>query len=282
MSDFESDFESDFGWPSADRLEAIARSDRFLDALARGEQAADQDDSGDDELTALLEEWRDESRWPPAAGLVSEAEAGAALRDGMAAARRRTRRGLAVVGSVAATVLSFGGFSGAVAGSQPGDPLYGLHMFLLSEPPTVHDDRIALDAKTELDKVQQMIDQEQWDQAQDKLTSVSSSVQTVNDDDRKQDLIDQVNRLNAKVANRDPNATPSPGPQEGAAAPDPATPPVSVSVPTTATPSQRLPVTAGNPAPDDSPPASGETAHGNAPNAPTESGAPGATTKSPG
>jgi hypothetical protein len=57
----------------------------------------------------------------------------------------------------------------------------------------------------------------QWDQAQDKLAAVGDRVQTVKDSDRKQDLIDKMNRLNAKVASRDPNATVPPSALSGAA-----------------------------------------------------------------
>lgn len=205
MTDFGSDFDHASTDPPA--LDAVVRTDRLLDELAAGRHITEHDDSGDNALTALLQEWRDELRRPPAGELVSESEAVAALRDG-AASRRRATRSLSVVGSIAATVLSLGGFGAVVSQARPGDQLYGLHMMLFGEPPAVHDDRIALAAKTELDKVQQMIDQGQWDQAQDKLTAVSSSVQTVNDAGRKQDLIDQVNQLNAKVATRDPDAVP--------------------------------------------------------------------------
>ena len=81
----------------------------------------------------------------------------------------------------------------------------------------MHDDRIAVSAETDLDQVQQMIALGQWDQAQDKLAAVGDRVQTVRDGDRKQDLIDQMNLLHAKVANRDPNATVPPSALPGAA-----------------------------------------------------------------
>jgi len=68
-----------------------------------------------------------------------------------------------------------------------------------------------------LDQVQQMIALGQWDQAQDKLAAVGDRVQTVKDSDRKQDLIDKMNRLNAKVATRDPNAMVPPSALPGAA-----------------------------------------------------------------
>ena len=46
---------------------------------------------------------------------------------------------------------------------------------------------------------------------QDKLAAVGAHVQTVRDNGRKQALIEKVNRLNAKVVSRDPNATAPPG-----------------------------------------------------------------------
>ncbi|EUA07319.1 hypothetical protein I553_0540 [Mycobacterium xenopi 4042] len=197
-----SDFRSPAEQPS---LDAIARSDRFLDALATRERV-DVADHDDEVLAALLEEWRDDLRWPPASALVSEHEAVAALQHGLAA-RQRTRRALAMVGSMAAAVLALGGFGALVGTAHPGDALYGVHTMLFGEPPSVHDDEVELAAKSELAKVQQMIAQGQWEQAQGKLAAVSDSVQTVNDSNRKQGLIDEVNQLNAKVASRDPNAT---------------------------------------------------------------------------
>jgi hypothetical protein len=200
-----------FDQPDPDEL---VRTERVLDALAtcqpvefgddRGQ--GDRDDPGDRALAGLLEDWRDELRSSPSSVPCSELAAAAALNRALAV-RRRARRSLALIGSVAATVLGIGGLGAMVGDAQPGDAFYGVHTMLFGEPPSVHDDRIALSAKTDLDQVQQMITQGQWDQAQDKLAAVSDSVQTVNDNDRKQDLIDQVNSLNAKVTNRDPNAT---------------------------------------------------------------------------
>jgi hypothetical protein len=219
----------DFGRAAADQPdpEAVAGTERFLDALAQ-RRPVEFSDPGDEVLAALLEEWRDESRWPPASGLVSDGEAVAALRSGATA--RRTRPGLAGVGSVAATVLCLGGFGAVVAGAHPGDAFYGLHIVLFGGP-EVSDEQIALTAKTDLDNVQQMIVQGQWDQAQDKLAAVSNTVQTLNDADRKQGLLDQVKLLNAKVATRDPNATLPPG-----SPPTPSTPPTAATAsPTRAT-----------------------------------------------
>jgi hypothetical protein len=205
MPDFEGFGRSPGDQPS---LEAIARTDRFLDALATRE-SVDVVDPDDEVLAALLEEWRDDLRWPPASALVSEQEAAAALQVGLAA-RQRTRRALAMVGSAAAAVLALGGFGAMVGTAHPGDALYGVHAMLFGEPSSAHDDAVELAAKTELAEVQQMIAQGQWDQAQNKLAAVSSTVQSVNDSNRKQGLIDQVNQLNAKVATRDPNATLTP------------------------------------------------------------------------
>ncbi|GBE65821.1 hypothetical protein MFM001_22830 [Mycobacterium sp. MFM001] len=195
----------DFSQPD---LAAVARTDRLLDALA-DRSPVDLSEPGDDALFALLADWRDDLRWPPASALVSDREAMAALHQGLAE-RPPSRRRLALAGSVAAAVLTLGGFGAMVGGAQPGDALYGVHSMLFGEPQSVHDDRVELSAKTEIEQVQQMINQGQWSQAQDKLASLSTSVQSVNDSTRKQNLIDQVNQLNAKVSTRDPNATAAP------------------------------------------------------------------------
>lgn len=195
----------DFSQPD---LAAVARTDRLLDALAT-RSPVDLSEPGDEALAALLADWRDDLRWPPASALVSDREALAALQQGLAE-RPPNRRRLALAGSVAAAVLTLGGFGAMVGGAQPGDALFGVHTLLFGEPASVHDDRVELAAKTEIEQVQQMINQGQWAQAQDKLASLSTSVQSVNDSTRKQNLIDQVNQLNAKVSTRDPNATAAP------------------------------------------------------------------------
>ena len=64
-----------------------------------------------------------------------------------------------------------------------------------------------LSAKADLAKVQQMIDQGQWDQAEDQLAAVSSVVQSMNDGPDRHALMDQVNLLNVRVESRNPNAT---------------------------------------------------------------------------
>ncbi|KAA8965292.1 anti-sigma-D factor RsdA [Mycobacterium sp.] len=201
-----SDWASDSGGPSD--VSALARSDRLLDALASGAplESLDAGEPGDRELAALLADWRDECRRAPVGDLVSEQEAIAALHAGRVAGRR-SPRGLALAGSVAASVLALGGFGALVGGAEPGDPLYGVHTALFGEPPTVHDDRIVLTAKTELEQVQHMINQGRWDEAQRKLVAVGNNVQAVNDQGRRRELIDRVNRLHAKVVTRDPNAS---------------------------------------------------------------------------
>lgn len=193
---------------------AMARSERFIDALAERQpiefsDAADRRDSGERALAELLEGWRDELRVPPPPGLCRERDAVAALERGLAA-RRQLRRRVALVGALAAAVLSVGGFVALMGEAQPGDTLYGVHTRVLGEPASVHDERIARSAQTDMDSVEQMITQGQWDQAQDKLAAVSDRVQRVRDNDRKQDLVERVNRLNAKVASRDPHATLAP------------------------------------------------------------------------
>jgi hypothetical protein len=201
-------FATPFDQPGPD---AVARSGRFIDALANGEpvqfgDVADDGDTGDRALAGLLADWRDELRVPAHGGVCPERDAVAALGRGLAA-HRRGRRRMALVGAMAATVLGVAGFGALMGQSQPGDALYGVRTMLFGEPASVHDDRIAVSAETDLDQVEQMIALGQWDQAQGKLASVGDRVQTVKDSDRKQNLIEHMNRLNAKVVSRDRNAT---------------------------------------------------------------------------
>ena len=93
-----------------------------------------------------------------------------------------------------------------VVEARPGDTLYGLHAMFFDQP-RVNDNQIVLSAKADLAKVQQMIDQGEWTQAQNQLAEVSSTVQSMNDGAGKQDLMDEVNLLNTRVESRNPNAT---------------------------------------------------------------------------
>jgi anti-sigma-D factor RsdA-like protein len=196
----------EFGYavPDQPALDELARTDLLLDALAE-RQPVDIDDPNEDALAALLEDWRDDLRWPPASALVSPEEAVEALRTGLAE-RQHSRRGLAAIGSVAASLLVLSGFGAMVVEARPGDALYGLHAMFFDQP-RVNDDQIELSAKAELAKVQQMINQGQWDQAHNQLAEVSSTVQSMNDGASRNDLMDQVNLLNTRVESRDPNAT---------------------------------------------------------------------------
>jgi hypothetical protein len=219
------------GFPGDDRpaldarLDELAHTDLMLDALAEREDIDfdDPDDLEDKALAALLGQWRDDLRWPPASALVSPEEAVDALRTGIEE-RRRARHGLAAVGSVAASLLFLSGFGAVVADARPGDALYGLHAMFFDER-RVNEDPVVLSAKADLAKVQQMIAQGQWAQAQNQLAEISSSVKSMNDDRRRQDLINEVNLLNTKVESRDPNATlPPAAPPTGAVSPAPKAP----------------------------------------------------------
>ena len=182
-------FVTPFDQPDPD---AVARSERFVDAVAKREPVdfVDIGDTGDRALAGLLEDWRDELRVLGPRGVCAEQDAVAVLNRGLAA-RRRARRRTALVSALAAAVLGVAGFG-----------------MLFAEPASVHDDQIAVSAETDLDQVQQMIALGQWDQAQDKLAAVGAHVQTVKDNGRKQGLIDKVNQLNAKVASRDRTTMP--------------------------------------------------------------------------
>lgn len=194
----------EFGFSDRRGLDELSRSDLLLDALAE-RQPIDVDDPNDDALAALLGDWRDDLRWPPASALVSPEEAVGALRAGMVE-QRRGRRGLTTIGSVAATLLALSGFGAMVVEARPGGTLYGLHSMFFDEP-TANQNQTMLSAKADLAKVQQLIDKGQWTQAENQLAEVSSTVQSLNDSAGRKELLDEIDLLNAKVDSRDPNAT---------------------------------------------------------------------------
>jgi Anti-sigma-D factor RsdA to sigma factor binding region len=196
--------DSGYALPDRPALDELSRSDLLLDALA-ARQPVDLDDPDAGALAVLLGDWRDDLRWPPASALVSPEEAVEALHTGIAA-RRSARRGLAAIGSVAATLLVVSGFGAMVVEARPGDTLYGLHAMFFDQP-RVNEDEVMLSAKADLAKVQQMIDQGEWTQAQTELAKVSSDLQSMNDGASRHDLMDEVNLLNARVESRNPNAT---------------------------------------------------------------------------
>ncbi len=187
-------------------LNDINRADKFLDALA-SEQPVFSTDRGDADLAFLLSGWRDEVRQVPMDHVATPAEATAALVDATAGPSRRNRLSLAVVGSAAAAVLCLGGFGTAVFAAAPGDGLYGVRSMLFGDERATRDDAVVLAAQTELAQVQQLVDEGQWDQAQDKLAALSATVQSVDRVEQKQELIQQWNALTYKVVEQDPAAT---------------------------------------------------------------------------
>jgi hypothetical protein len=185
-------------------LNEINRTDRFIDGLA-SQQPVYSTDPGEAELAQLLAGWRDEIREAPVRAVVTPRDAVIAL-DRAAATRKRRRMSTAVLGSVAAAVLCLGGFGAVVADAGPGDPLYGLRTMLFGEQQAPRDDAVQL-ASQQLAEVQQLIDQGQWQAAQDKLQTLTTTVATVNDVEQKQELVTQWQELTVKVETQDVNAT---------------------------------------------------------------------------
>jgi hypothetical protein len=201
MPDF-SRWTSSGGDPS---LNEINRTDRFIDSLA-SKQPVYSTDPAEAELAYLLAGWRDDIRDTPARAVITERDAVAAL-DRATSSGQRRRLSMAVVGSVAAAMLCLGGFGAVVAGAGPGDALYGVRTMLFGAPQVARDDQVVLAAQTQLAEAQQLINQGQWQAAQDKLQTLTTTVATVDDDQRKQDLVSQWQQLTVKVESRDPEAT---------------------------------------------------------------------------
>ncbi|WP_454788828.1 anti-sigma-D factor RsdA [Mycolicibacterium lutetiense] len=184
-------------------LNEINRSEKFIEALSLERQvyATDREEA---ELAVLLAGWRDDARRTPMSGIATPREAVKAL--DKATSQGRVRFPMALVGSMAAAVLCLGGFGTAVYGSGPGDALYGVRGLVFGSAPVTRDVGVEL-ASSELKQVQQLIDDGQWEQAQQKLQTITTTVATVGDEQRKQQLVDQWQQLSVKVENRDPNAT---------------------------------------------------------------------------
>ena len=189
-------------------LNEINRADRFFEALA-AKQPVYSTDPEEAELAFLLSGWRDDVRDAPVTAPVTTRDAVEAL-DGALGARKGPRRSFAVVGSVAAAMLCIGGFGTAVYGAGPGDGLYGMRTAIFGEQEATRDDRVSL-ASAQLQQVQQLIDNGQWQEAQDKLVAVSTTVKDVGQVEQKQQLVQQWNALTYKVVEQDPAATLPPG-----------------------------------------------------------------------
>jgi hypothetical protein len=185
-------------------LNEINRDERFLDALASG-QPVYATDPAEAELAFLLSDWRDGIRDTPATTVVTPRDAAIALR-GSLDSRKRTRTSLTLVGSAAAALLVLGGFSAAVYGAGPGDSLYGVRTQLFGQQPSERSDQVML-ASQQLAEVQQLVEQGDWQQAQDRLQTLSTTVQSVDRVEDKQDLVQQWNALAYKVVEQDPAAT---------------------------------------------------------------------------
>ncbi|UJL31324.1 hypothetical protein HZU38_13475 [Mycolicibacterium vanbaalenii] len=189
-------------------LNEINRTDQFLDALA-SQQPVYATDRGEAELAQLLAGWRDDVRETPMGHVMTAEDAAIAL--GRVTKPPRRRLSLAVIGSAAAAVLAIGGVGAVVAGSGPGDALYGLRTMLFGEQAQTRDDAVILAAQTEMQQVQQLIEQGDWAGAQAKLEAVTTTVATVTDVERKQELVTQWQELTVKVEAQDPVATVPPG-----------------------------------------------------------------------
>lgn len=187
-------------------LNEINRVDQFIEALSSNRQAYSTDRE-EAELAFLFADWRDGVRETPTSVTITEEDAAVALRAGQPSTRRVGRGHLAVVGSAAAAVLCLGGFGAAVYGAAPGDGLYGVRTMFFGDQKTTRDDQVVLAAQTELAQVQQLVEQGQWEQAQDKLVALSTTVQSVEQVESKHDLIEQWNALTYKVVEQNPAAT---------------------------------------------------------------------------
>jgi len=115
---------------------------------------------------------------------------------------------------------------------------------------------VALAAQTEMQQVQKLIEQGDWQGAQAKLEAVTTTVAGVGNDERKAELVSQWQELTVKVEAQDPAATVSPGaplPTFPSISVDPNTLSLTVPTETTSTSSSTDPSATSTPQPTPQP-----------------------------
>ncbi len=154
-------------------LNAIARTDRYLDALA-SEQPVYATDPADAELADLMGGWRDEVRRPPATGVATQRDAEIILQRA-AGARRRTRMSMAVPARSPRRCCALAVSVPSCTAPVPAMRCTGCARRCSassSSPATIRSRW----PRRQMQEVQQLIDQGHWDEAQDKLETITSTV----------------------------------------------------------------------------------------------------------
>ena len=204
---------SDAGAPTG-AIRRSTRSTARTDSSTRWpiEQPVYSTDPSEAELAHLMAGWRDEMRTPPLMSPVTPPRRG-----GRADARRRVAQAHAHVDGrwwvrSPRRVLCLGGFGAVVAGAGPGDRALRVAHDAVRRADSAPATTRWRWPRRQMAEVQQLIDEGQWEQAQDKLQTVThdrgDGRMTLS---RNRNWSTQWQDLTVKVDAKDPNATLPPG-----------------------------------------------------------------------
>lgn len=237
-----------------DDLAAIRADDALLDALG-GRDTQQTDALVDDELNALLLAWRREVDSRPVGELVDTDTAVATI----AAARpqpRRHRYLIPLASAAAVLAIAFTGVSLVARDAQPGDALWGLTRVLYSDHARSVEAAVAV--RTDLDTARAALRDGRYNEAKNALEKAGQYLQSVSEDDGRDDLTQRHDSLKQELESTTPSPTATPStavtpsapsepvrtPTNQPSATQVTTPPVTTTTPATTT-TEPVPTTDG-------------------------------------
>lgn len=200
-------------------IAAVHRDDALLDAIAGGGPVSTTDAEGawgvgelsaeDEALATLLADWRAEMVAEPAVALPTLDTVVAALDDEVAARRMRHRMRTGnrlrlvrpLAGTAAAVALVIGGMTAFSYAAEPGDPLWRVKEVVFSEQAQT---TVAQRADADLTTAQTSLQQGDTQGASARLQSASSSTNEVQDQDKKQSLVQRWQQVYTDLRQRAP------------------------------------------------------------------------------
>ncbi|ASO22743.1 hypothetical protein FHR81_005192 [Actinoalloteichus hoggarensis] len=192
-------------------LSAIQADDALLDALGGTDPTVGEEDSADQDLSAMLVAWRREADAEPFGELVDIDTAVATIAAARPPARRRPRFLVPLATAAAVLAITFTGVSVAAREARPGDTLWGLSRVLFTEHANSVEAAVAVQG--ELDAAEAALFAGRFEQAAAALQRAGASLDSVSDDDGHAHLRATHDRLRDQL-------DPAPQPEDGEAPED--------------------------------------------------------------
>ncbi|AOS65734.1 anti-sigma-D factor RsdA [Actinoalloteichus hymeniacidonis] len=179
-------------------LSAVQADDALLDALGGTDPAVGAEQSTDQELNAILVEWRREIDSEPFGELVDIDTAVATIAAARPQVRRKNRYLVPLATAAAVLAITFTGVSVAAREARPGDTLWGLSQVLFTE----HANSVEAASKVqdELAAAQAALFDGRMELADAALKRAGASLSSVSDDDGHAHLLATHDRLREQLA----------------------------------------------------------------------------------